>query len=332
VDEALLKQHFERLGIGAAAVDVYQRLLAAGSVSVGELIVDGADEDSARRGLAMLLSSGLIAPAGTSEDTFAPVPPEAALRVLTSRREGELSQAMVAVQQAYRDSRRQGQAQSIDHLVEVVTGPAILHRIKQAEDHAQKEIRRLDSPPYYRTRPANTTELDHLARGIAYRVVYAQASLARENYLEGNIVPSMKAGEQARVLPTVPVKLSIIDDTVALVSLSITDADVNRTLLIVRPSTLFSALVGLFEMCWQSGLPILPTGAIGSRIEPVEQRMLSLLAAGMADDDIVRTLRISRRTFFRYLEKLQLRAGVSTRFQLGVYAARQGWLPNRTDS
>jgi hypothetical protein len=27
-------------------------------------------------------------------------------------------------------------------------------------------------------------------------------------------------------------------------------ADVNRSLLVVRPSTLFNALVGLFEVCW----------------------------------------------------------------------------------
>jgi DNA-binding CsgD family transcriptional regulator len=329
VDEATLRQQFELLGIDASAVDVYRTLLENGSVSVADLLAGGMAESSAHVGVTGLVEAGLIAPDDEGERSFVAVPPDAGLRVLTSRREGELNQATVAVQQAYRDSRRRRQSRSIDHLVEVVTGPAILQRIKQAEDHAQREIRRLDSPPYYRTRTANTTELDHLAGGIGYRVVYAQASLARENYLEGNIVPSVKSGEQARVLPAVPVKLSIIDDTVALVSLSITDADVNHTLLIVRPSTLFSALVGLFEMCWQSGLPILPSGAIGSRIEPVEERMLSLLAAGIADEDIVRTLRISRRTFFRYLEKLQARAGVATRFQLGVYAAQQGWLPSR---
>jgi DNA-binding CsgD family transcriptional regulator len=325
-----LKAHFALLGVEPEAEGVYRELLTSGSASVGDLVARGIARETAELSLGALVRSGLIAAHGsadgTEHDRFVPVPPDAGLRVLGSRREGELNEAMVAVQNAYRDFRRQTLNQSIDHLVEVVTGPAILQRIKQAEDHAQREIRRLDSPPYYRTQSSNNTELDHLASGIGYRVVYSQASLARENYLEGNIVPCIKAGEQARVLPSVPVKLSVIDDTVALVSLSITDADVNRTLLVVRPSTLFSALVGLFEMCWQSGLSILPTGAVSSRIEPVEERMLGLLAAGMSDDDIVRTLRISRRTFFRYLEKLQARAGVSTRFQLGVYAVQQGWL------
>lgn len=322
-----LKDHFVALGVDPDGVEIYRRVLTEGSVSLQGLLDDGADESSALELLRALVASGLIAPASEEPDRYVPVQPDAGLRLLASRREGEVNEATVAVQRAYREFRRQALTQTGDHPVELVTGPAILSRLKQAEDHAQREIRRLDSPPYYRTRPANNTELDHLARGISYRVVYSQASLAREGYLEHNIVPSIKAGEQARVLPSVPVKLSIIDDTVALVSLSISDADVNRTLLVVRPSTLFSALVGLFEMCWRSGLPVLPNGDVGSSIEPVEQRMLGLLASGLSDDEIVRTLRISRRTFFRYLEKLQARAGVSTRFQLGVFAAQQGWLP-----
>jgi DNA-binding CsgD family transcriptional regulator len=326
VPDADLRHHFTLLGVDPELVAIYQQVLAAGSCTrdeVGQLL---GNASAAAGGLAELVDAGLIAPDGVSADRFTAVPPDAGLRVLGSRREGELNRAVVAVQNLYREHRRRQQTQSVDHLVEVVTGPAILQRLKQAEDHAHREIRRLDSPPYYRVSGTNQTELDHLQLGISYRVVYAQASLATENYLESNIVPCIRGGEQARVLPNVPVKLSIIDDTLALVSLSITEADVNRTLLIVRPSTLFTALIGLFELCWQSGVPILPAGDVGSRIEPVEQRMLTLLAAGMGDDDIIRTLRISRRTFFRYLERLQLRAGTNTRFQLGVYAARQGWL------
>jgi DNA-binding CsgD family transcriptional regulator len=332
VNEPDLTEHFALLGIDPAAVEVYRWVLSHGACSVNDLIKSGMDGDRAAENLQTLVDAGLVATDGAHDGLLIPVPPEAGLRILTSRREGELSQAMIAVRNAYRDFRRQRSTQNIEDLVEVVTGPAILQRLKQAEDQAQREIRRLDSPPYYRTRTSNDTELDHLARGIGYRVVYARASLARENYLDGNIVPSVRAGEQARVLGRVPVKLSIIDDTMALVSLSITEADVNRTLLIVRPSTLFSALVGLFEMCWHSGLPILPTGAVGAKIQPIEQRMLGLLAAGLSDDDIVRTLKVSRRTFFRYLERLQAQAGVNSRFQLGVYAAKHGWLPDESGS
>jgi DNA-binding CsgD family transcriptional regulator len=323
-----LTDHFATLGVEAEAVRVYRQLLKSGSITEAELIDAGeAGPGHAAEILNDLVDGGLIARTGADGDRFAPVPPEAGLRALASRREGALSQATVAVINAYRESRRQQQGHNVDHLVEVVTGPAILERIRQGELHTQRMIRRLDSPPYYRIRASNQTELDHLANGISYRVVYAQSSLSREAYLEGNVVPSIKAGEQARVLPEVPVKLSLIDDTVAFLSMSIAEADVNRSLLVVRPSTLFNALVGLFEVCWKSALPVLPNGEVGSKIEPIEERMLGLLASGMSDEAIIRTLRISRRTFFRYLERLQARAGVSTRFQLGIYAAREGWVP-----
>ncbi|MFD6080786.1 hypothetical protein ACFWG5_34990 [Streptomyces hydrogenans] len=42
-------------------------------------------------------------------------------------------------------------------------------------------------------------------------------------------------------------KLLIIDDTYALVSLPIQESEVYGTMLIVQPSGLFSALVALFE-------------------------------------------------------------------------------------
>jgi DNA-binding CsgD family transcriptional regulator len=329
VTESDLTWHFANLGIDLAAVTVYRKILGSGSVSVAELVDEGMSIDAAERQTGLLEEAGLIAADGSRPNSYIAVPPESGLHILTSKRQGELNRAMVAVQNAYREHRRQARPAELDQLVEVVSGPAILSRLQQAEGLVQSQIRRLDSPPYYRNRSSNETELAQLAVGIGYRVVYSQASLARENYLDGNVVPCIKAGEQARVLPTVPVKLSLIDDQLALVSLSISEADVNHTLLIVRPSTLFSALVGLFEMCWQSALPILPDGEVASKIEPAEERMLGLLSAGMSDDDIVRTLRVSRRTFFRYLERLQGRAGVTTRFQLGVYAARQGWLPHR---
>ena len=64
---------------------------------------------------------------------------------------------------------------------------------------------------------------------------------------------------------------------------------------------------------------ITPDGAL-------QRRLLALLATGAADDTIARTLGISRRTFFRYLERLMNRTGASTRFQLALHAARENWL------
>lgn len=327
-----LAPHLDLLGLDEEAARVYQALLDGGSAAGAELAAaQSMSEDAIDKAIAELIEAGLVSRTGPAGDRYAPVSPEAGLRVLTSRRESEINAAMVATLNAYADFRRSRLSPSTDHLVEVVTGPAMLERVEQAERNIHHEVRRLDSPPYYMIGTSNETELDHLAQGIHYRVVYSQSSLEQEGYLDGNVLPCMKAGEQARVLHDVPVKLSIIDDTMAMVSLPIGEASVNRSLLIVRPSSLFSALAGLFELAWRAALPIMASGEAGARLEPIEQRLLALLSAGVADESIIRTLRISRRTFFRYLERLQARAGVNSRFQLGVQAVRNGWLSDHPD-
>lgn len=322
-----LSVHLSLLGVSEPAGVIYRTLLEDGSATPRELgAAHDMTDEAVHNVLGELIDAGLVGRSGPAGDRLAPVSPEAGLKVLTARRESEVHAAMVATLNAYAEFRRTRLPPATDHLVDVVTGPAMLERVEQAERNVHHEVRRLDSPPYYMSATENDTELDHLSQGIRYRVVYSQSSLEQEGYLDGNVLPCMKAGEQARVLHHVPVKLSIVDDTMALVSLPIGEADVNRALLIVRPSSLFSALEGLFELAWRAALPIMPSGEVGPRLEPIEQRLLALLAAGVADETIIRTLRISRRTFFRYLERLQARAGVNSRFQLGVQAVRGGWL------
>jgi len=320
--------HLRVLGLGDDEIDVYQHLLHTGPASVGEIashLDTSYDEvDEALRGL---VRGGLARRSGTDQSRFLPVPPDAGLEALTLRRESELKTARIEVLNAFDEFRRTIHNESTTHLVEVVTGSAIVERIQQIEQGVQREIMAIDSPPYYTKAVANPTELEHLRRGITYRVVYSPESVEMPDYLEGNILPAVQAGEQARVLPDVPAKLTIIDSSIALVSMVVRDTAVNRQLLIVRPSSLLTAMIGMFELCWRNALPLhAAAGPDDDRLEPIERRLLALLATGAADDTIARTLGISRRTFFRYLERLMTRTGAGTRFQLALHATREGWL------
>lgn len=321
-----LSEQLRVLGLDDDQRAAYQELLHTGPTSVRELGArTGRPESRLRKALDQLVEIGLAATIGDGA-RYVPVSPQTGLEALSLRRSSELQQARVVALHAYELFRRTVYAQSTDDLVEVVTGTAIVDRIQQVEAEVQRELRRLDSPPYYRG-GANPTELEHLSRGIGYRVVYAQTALETPGYLSENILPSVQAGEQARVLPDVPVKLTIVDHSLALVSLTIAQAEVNRSLLIVRPCSLFSALEGLFEYAWRAALPLhSESGGTPRAVSPLERRLLALLAAGAGDDTIARTLGVSRRTFFRYLEKLMHRAGATTRFQLAIHAARKSWL------
>jgi sugar-specific transcriptional regulator TrmB/DNA-binding CsgD family transcriptional regulator len=319
--------HLKVLGLSDDEIRVYQHLLRTGPSSITELDEAVPDRtagiDSTLGGL---VQAGLARRSGSDHSRYLPVPPDAGLEALTLRRESELKQARIDVLNAYDEFRRTVHNESTTHLIEVVTGSAIVERIHQIKGGAQREILAIDSPPYYIGGP-NQEEIDHLKRGVAYRVVYSPESVEVPGYLTENILPCVEAGEQARVLPDVPAKLTIIDGSIAYVSMSVRDTEVNRSLLIIRPSSLLTALIGMFELCWRNALPLhASVGAEDDRLEPIERRLLALLATGAADDTIARTLGISRRTFFRYLERLMNRTGASTRFQLALHAARESWL------
>jgi len=319
--------HLKVLGLNDDEIEVYQHLLRTGPSSITEL--DDAVPDREHpidSVLSGLVQAGLARRSGSDHSRYLPVPPDAGLEALTLRRESELKQARIDVLNAYDEFRRTVHNESTTHLIEVVTGSAIVERIHQIKGGAQREILAIDSPPYYIGGP-NQEEIDQLKRGVSYRVVYSPESVEVPGYLTENILPCVEAGEQARVLPDVPAKLTIIDGSIAFVSMSARDTDVNRSLLIIRPSSLLTALIGMFELCWRNALPLhASVGAEDDRLEPIERRLLALLATGAADDTIARTLGISRRTFFRYLERLMNRTGASTRFQLALHAARENWL------
>ncbi len=319
--------HLRVLGLSDDQIKVYQHLLRTGPSSITELDEAVPDRDeSIDATLKGLVQAGLARRSGSDHSRYLPVPPDAGLEAMTLRRESELKQARIEVLNAYDEFRRTVHNESTTHLIEVVTGNAIVERIRQIKGGAQREILAIDSPPYYIGGP-NQEEIEHLKRGVSYRVVYSPESVEVPGYLTENILPCVEAGEQARVLPDVPAKLTIIDGSIAFVSMSVRDTDVNRSLLIIRPSSLLTALIGMFELCWRNALPLhASVGTEDDRLEPIERRLLALLATGAADDTIARTLGISRRTFFRYLERLMNRTGASTRFQLALHAARENWL------
>ncbi|MFC8271068.1 LuxR family transcriptional regulator [Streptomyces sp. NPDC057271] len=315
------------LGVDEAACRVYLALLEQAPAplsAIGAAVGLGGAELAAAYG--ELADAGLASAAEGVADVVAPVSPASGLEILARHRAAELEESRIAVGGAFESFRRRRLAAYDDHLVEVVTGDAVGPRMRLAWSSARERIRQLESPPYFPHSGATEDALATLARGVTQRVVYARESLAYPGRLKEAIEPCVEAGEQARVLPSVPVKLLIIDDAYALVSLSIKEADVVNTLLVVQPSGLLSALVALFEQSWTNALPFHGHTTRPGGLPPGDRRLLWLLAGGATDDVIARELGISRRTLFRRLEVLMARLGAANRFQLALQAQRSGWL------
>lgn len=315
------------LGIDRAAGEVYLALLELAPAPLDAIgSAAGLGRAEVATAYAALVDAGLASAAEEGEGVVAPVPPAAGLEVLARHRAAEVEESRIAVGGAFDSFRRQRLAAYNDHLVEVVTGDAVGPRMRQAWASARAQIRQFDSPPYFPLPGATDDALATLARGVTQRVVYSRASLEHPGQLKDVIEPCVRAGEQARVLASVPVKLMIIDDAYALVSLSIKEADVHNTMLIVQPCGLLSALVALFEQSWQSALPFHGRATRPGGLPPADRRLLWLLAGGASDDVIARELGISRRTLFRRLSVLMARLGAANRFQMALQAQRSGWL------
>ncbi|MGW2180337.1 LuxR family transcriptional regulator [Streptomyces sp. NPDC001732] len=315
------------LGLDPAASRVYLALLELAPAPLSAIeAASGLGGAELAEAYGALVDAGLASAAEEADDMVAPVPPTAGLEILARHREAEIEESRITVGGAFESFRRQRLAAYNDNLVEVVTGEAIGPRMRHAWASAREQIRQFESPPYFPLPGATDDALATLARGVTQRVVYSRESLEHPGRLKNAIEPCIKAGEQARVMSSVPVKLVIIDEAYALVSLSIKEADVHNTMLVVQPCGLLSALIALFEQSWPNALPFHGRTIRPGGLPPADRRLLWLLAGGASDDVIARELGISRRTLFRRLQILMARLGAANRFQMALQAQRSGWL------
>ncbi|MEU6340354.1 hypothetical protein ABZ883_05300 [Streptomyces sp. NPDC046977] len=175
------------------------------------------------------------------------------------------------------------------------------------------------------------------ARGVLYRVLYEQAYFDDPGSVD-NVVTGVRAGETARAVPRLPLRMAIADRSVAVLPLASSAGPGNPKELqaaLVRESSLLEALIDLFERYWEVGAPLRVTeeGRIGGAgpeepapLAPEDRHLLSLMVAGLTDEAIAGQLRVSKRTVQRRVQGLMGLAGVATRMQLGWHAARRDWL------
>ncbi len=141
-----------------------------------------------------------------------------------------------------------------------------------------------------------------------------------------SIRSDMKAGEEVRVVPELPLKLVLADHRLALIPLKLGELD--SPALLVRSSSLLDALYGLFEMLWERAAPISfsqsnepQVGALESEFSEEIKGLISLMAAGLNDKTIAYDLNISKRTLERRIAELMQALNARTRFQVGWLAA-----------
>ncbi|MFL4909127.1 helix-turn-helix domain-containing protein [Streptomyces sp. MMS24-I2-30] len=291
---------------------------------------------AAARQLAGLVREGLATRATGRPPRFAAVAPDVAVNGLIRRREKQLDEARSQVHRLMEHHREASRISRPDLGVELLTDRTdISDAVQQLTTQAQRQVRAFDRPPYVDRPGSNLADqLQQQRQGISHRVVYDRAAIAWPGRLAGDILASVRAGEQARVRSELPLKMVICDSRAAIVPFSSAPGGQSAAYLVQR-SPMLTALERLFEVEWERGVPLpLADGAAApgsyddgaDEPDQVTRSLLSLLAAGLTDAAIARAQGWSERTTQRRIHRLMSQLGADTRFQAGLTAARRGWL------
>src|SRR6266545_916576 len=160
-----------------------------------------------------------------------------------------------------------------------------------------------------------------LRRGLQMRTLYSHkihGNAVGVRYLEELARP---ANSEVRVATDVPMQLLVVDRQIAIVPVDPRQPD--HGALVVRTTTLVTALVALFEHTWHDATP---SGGAPDQIDLAERAILRCLLAGHTDTSAARRLGISARTVRRHVGSMMERTGARSRFDLGARAAAPGWL------
>ncbi|WP_328354717.1 helix-turn-helix transcriptional regulator [Streptomyces sp. NBC_00457] len=313
--------------VGVSAFDerVYQAILHQPDAgAAGWALLTGASPARVRESCNQLLAVGLLQPPDSMGGLRA-IDPRVAVRGLIRRRE-TVSELLAATAEEMATAYEAGLLrEEPSRLIEVASGEgAIAARLEEMYARAEHEVCLFDTPPYLAP-PTRQLDLqtDLLSRGIASRGIYAATGLEDPKVLS-RTWRMVELGEQARVLPSVPVKLLVVDGRRAMLPLTPSAAG-GYCAVVVWHSAVTEALQKLFEMAWQQATPLgRPVG--DGELAEGERTLIRLLAAGLKDEAVARHLGVSLRTLRRRVSELQERLGATSRFQLGVQASQRGWL------
>ncbi|WP_326822329.1 LuxR C-terminal-related transcriptional regulator [Streptosporangium sp. NBC_01639] len=323
----------EGLGVAVAEETTYRALLRHGPATLNQLAFEtGTSAAVIRRMFPRMEDLGLVTRVAGRPLRLIATPPNVAIDILVARRHEEIAHSRAAAALlATEVVNRSGPHP--EEVLEVVTGrEAVGRRFQQIERNTTEELLVLVHPPYAVDVSGDQEDRRHVVhRRARTRGIYGPLAFEEPGMLEHTRL-AIKEGEEAR-LGQVPVKLAVADARVAMLPLVSDENRAVESALVVHPSALLDALVGLFEVLWQSAIPLhgttTPTGeSLESETwsQPSDAEVLALLAAGLKDNAIARQLGISPRTVQRRVQVLCERLGARSRFHAGLLVGRHNLL------
>lgn len=310
------------LGLSTDDEAAYLALLSAHQLSQAQLSATlHWSRTRVEKALAALTAKALISTSADHPPRFAAIAPDVAIESLCQQRIESAKQARQAIPDLMRRFwTAQRDVVDVDFIEIVLSAQEGLQRVDQLQRAARRSVRGIDRPPYADNPSViNTAELDRIPSGVEYRAIYDQSVVEMPERWP-DIQASIAAGEQARVLAGIPFKVTLYDDWGATMPV-VNQAGEVMALMIVHKSPLLEGLSALFEAYWERALPLSSEPQSGQ--DDRQERLITLLSAGMSDAAIRRTLGVSASTVQRDIRDLMSKLGVATRFQAGLQLGRR---------
>ncbi|MEZ0070329.1 DNA-binding CsgD family transcriptional regulator/sugar-specific transcriptional regulator TrmB [Streptacidiphilus sp. MAP12-20] len=325
------------LGLDAEAESIYRAILSYPQEVLGQLASRlDMSEERFRAGLDRLSELSLVRPTHQAGIGFRPVSPEMAMELLLARQQAEL-----AAQQMRVEASRAAAAQLIaecsalrptvsDGGYEQLIGvEAIRDRLADLAESAREEIVNFapggahNEADLKASRGPNSGLFE---RGVRMRTVYLDSVRNHQPTLD-HVTWLGSHGGQVRTTPMLPIRMIIIDRAHAV--LPIDTADARAGAVVLHGTGTVAALCALFESVWSEAVPLgAAPSADADAMPPQERAVLVLLADGHTDEAIAKRLGVSPRTARRIAAELMERLQARSRFEAGVHAVQDGFLPD----
>jgi len=325
----------EPLGVDEATFAVYHALLREPDSTPEQIasLLNCAVEEVHHR-MDLLRKLDLLVPTWSNPTVEHAVHPRVGLSGLAERRRSELNRMLGDLSQA--EASAEVLAEQYNELltartsgdVEVLRGRAnASRRIEELGSKARESFWGL-IPAHVDdivAPPEESPDVPVLERGIKMRSVYLQsmtiskAGLEFAQYLH-------KLGGEVRATPTLPMRMLVIDREIAILPLN---PEVESAGAVIHRSTSVVAMaIALFDSYWSRATELFAPEdrEDNSPLTPHEAEVLRLLAGGAKDEQVARLLGISLRTARRITANLSERLDATSRFELGVAAAKRGWV------
>jgi sugar-specific transcriptional regulator TrmB len=259
VDTSDLVTQLTRLGLTSYEAKAYLTLIRRDSFTAAQVArQSGLPRQRIYDVLGSLVQKGLAAARPGTVVKYAATPPELAIELLLASHRDQLAQMERDAQLMVTDLKPafeagQEHTDPLEYIEVLRDKRAINERFAELQAAVKREILVFTKPPYATPPQENVEGLEviqaHEARSLYEFSVFDDPAVAR------GVQRFVEAGEQARFVPSLPLKLVIIDETIVMFGMEDPVAGSSElTIVVVEHQSLAKVLKTAFNSVWDSGL------------------------------------------------------------------------------